>query len=61
MGRYWDAYDFELSYHPSEVEVEYLDDPIDVVDIMHLLLPPMQAPAHVLVAYGRARPYGDPH
>ena len=60
-GDIGDAYESESSYHPSEIEVEYLDDPIDPADMMHLILPPMQAPAYALDAYARNRPYGDPH
>ena len=41
--------------------MEYLDDPIDSADMMHLLLPVMQASAYALDAYARARPYGDLH
>ena len=37
----WDAWEgsSESSYHPSDVEVEWLDDPVDPMAILRILLP----------------------
>ena len=54
----WGDSSSESSYHPSECEVEFLDDVVDPTTVLLRLLPGFQAPVNPVVAYAQARPYG---
>ena len=54
----WGDCSSESSYHPSEADVEFLDDVIDPSLVLPQLLPDFQAPVNPVVAYAQARPYG---